>query len=88
MVKLVKIGSAVHCKEDVMKEIRSFWCEDKPTLEDIKEAYAEVFKGFVIIIQWHVKYSGMYSRTITKEDVDKYSAEKYFKECIPHRYPV
>ena len=71
-----------------MKEIRTYWCEDKPTLEDIKEAYTEVSKGFVIIIQWYVEYSGIYSRTIREENVNKYSAEEYFEKCIPHVYPV
>ena len=88
MVELVKIGSAAQYKEDTMKEIRSYWCEDKPTLEDIKEAYTEVSKGFIIIIQWHVEYSGMYSRTIREEEVNKYSAEEYFEKCIPHVYAV
>lgn len=71
-----------------MKEIRSYWCEDKPTLEDIEEAYAEVSKGFIVIIQWQVEYSGMYSRTIREKDVEKYSAEEYFEKCIPHVYAV
>lgn len=71
-----------------MREIILYWCEDKPTLEDIKEAYAEVSKGFVVGIKWYVEYSGMYSRTIRDKDVEKYSAEEYFEKCIPHVYPV
>jgi hypothetical protein len=71
-----------------MKEIRSFWCEDKPTLEDIEEAYAKVSEGLVVEIHWYVDYSGIYSRTIRDKDVNKYSAEEYFEKCIPHVYPV
>lgn len=71
-----------------MKEIKSYWCEDKPTLEDIKEAYTEVSKGFVIIIQWYVEYSGIYSRIIREKDVNKHSAEEYYEKCIPQVYSV
>lgn len=71
-----------------MREIKIYWCEDKPTLEDIEEAYAKISEGFVVEIKWYVEYSGVYSRTIREKDVNKYSAEEYFKNCIPHRYAV
>lgn len=71
-----------------MKEIKTYWCEDKPTLEDIELAFKQVLWGSVVEIKWYVEYSGTYSRIIREKDVNKYSAEEYLEKCIPHRYAV
>ena len=71
-----------------MTEIKSFWVENKPTLEDIRQAFELVKTGIVVSIRWSVNYSGSYERLITKAITEEYTYEDYFKNCIPHRYGV
>ena len=71
-----------------MKEIKSFWCNDKPTLEDILKAFALAYMDYAVEIKWHVNYSGDYCRIITRDIAEKYKPEEYFEKFIPHTYPV
>ena len=73
-----------------MRKLETYWCEDRPTLDDIKTAYDIVCSSDVAVrIEWFVPYNGMHSRTITREDVDRMpNYEVYFNECIPHCYAV
>ena len=72
-----------------MIKIENYWIDDRPTLEDIKEAYDLVSKNNIIIkISWYVEYSGSYSRMVTKEHIAEMSAEEYFEKVIPHVYGV
>lgn len=71
-----------------MVEMRTFWCKDVPTIEDISYAYSLVKEQDIAVsIGWFVKYNGKYQRVITRETLEKYpEPEKYFKEVIPHIY--
>ena len=41
-----------------MIEMKTFWCEDVPQLDDIKHAYELVEQGYAVTIEWYVKWSG------------------------------
>ena len=73
-----------------MKRIESYWCENKPTLDDIRFAYVRVLEGNVAVeIRWFVPYNGNHSKIITQnviEDCPDY--HEYFEKYIPHRYGV
>lgn len=73
-----------------MRKIENYWCDDKPTLEDIRNAYARVLTNDVVVkIEWFVRFNGAHSRIITDQvikDVPDY--EEYFRTCIPHCYGV
>lgn len=73
-----------------MVEMRTFWCKDVPTIDDIFYAYKLVKEQDIVVsIEWYVKYNGRHQRIITRETLEKYpSPEKYFKEVIPHIYGV
>lgn len=69
--------------------LENYWCEDKPTIDDIKQAYAIVTTGKVVKISWSVPYSGIYDRIINKDALEVYPDPKvYFYACIPQCYPV
>ena len=71
-----------------MVEMRSFWCEDTPTIDDISHAYSLVKEQDIAVsVEWAVIFNGKYQRVITHETLEKYpTPEKYFKEAIPHIY--
>lgn len=69
-----------------MTEVKEYWCDDVPTLEDIKNAFKEVYPYKYIRISWCVKYSGNYSRLITWNITQEVSPEEYHKRYIPHVY--
>lgn len=73
-----------------MKKIETYWCEDRPTLEDIKTAYNRVQSEDVVVkIEWFIRYNGTHSRIITKDELSKYPTyEEYFNNCIPQCYGV
>lgn len=72
-----------------MKEMKLYWCEKSPTLEDIEQAYQEVNAGYVVQIKWFIPFSGHYDRIISKAVIEKYpDYNDYFKEQIPKCYPV
>lgn len=71
-----------------MIPIEQYWCEDKPTLEDIQYAYNQAFRGIVIEIRWFVNYSGYYNTLVTPDVTKDMNAETYFNEMIPKCYPV
>ena len=72
-----------------MIEMKTFWCEDVPQLDDIKHAYELVEQGYAVTIEWYVKWSGSYSRMVTKSSLEKYpTPEEYFEIVIPHIYGV
>lgn len=71
-----------------MTEIKSFWIEDRPTLEDIEQAYSLVDTGVIVSIRWFVQYNGSHERIITKDVKQKYTPEEYFEKCILHIYGV
>jgi len=72
-----------------MRELKTFFCDDKPTIHDIYEAF-DIAKnsGAAVKIEWEVPHNGTYARFITADKMEKYTPEKYFEECIPHRYGV
>lgn len=71
-----------------MVEMRSFWCKDLPTIEDISYAYSLVKEQDIAVsIGWFVKYNGKYLRVITRETLEKYpTPETFFEKSIPHIY--
>jgi hypothetical protein len=73
-----------------MRKLETYWCNAKPTLDDIKTAYDIVCSSDIAVrIDWFVPYNGMHSRIITREDVDRIpNYEVYFDEHIPHCYGV
>lgn len=73
-----------------MKRIESYWCEDRPSLEDIKFAYDRVLSADVVVeIEWFVRYNGKHSRIITRSEIeDCPDYHEYFKIYIPHCYGV
>ena len=73
-----------------MKRIESYWCENRPTLDDIKFAYDRVLSTDVVVeIRWFVRYNGSHSRVITKSVVEDCPDYKdYFENYIPHCYSV
>ena len=72
-----------------MTKIETYWCEDRPTLEDIKQAFDIVKNnGVVVSIRWYIRYNGEHERIITKEDITTYSIEDYFERAIPRTYGV
>lgn len=73
-----------------MVEIRSFWCKDVPTINDISYAYGLIKEQDIAVsIEWFVRYNGRHQRIITRETLEEYpTPEKYFKEAIPHIYGV
>jgi hypothetical protein len=71
-----------------MKEIKHYWIEDTPKIEDIKEAFKIVKEQDVVVeIKWYVPYSGTYARSIMSKHT-RLTPEEYFEECIPHIYGV
>ena len=71
-----------------MIEIKSFWIDDIPKLEDIEETYNLVTDKTCVSIRWYVKYNGSHERLITEKVKQQYTAEEYFEKCIPHIYGV
>ena len=73
-----------------MTKIECYWCDDRPTLDDIQLAYMRMRSEDVVVrIEWFVPYNGKHSRLITEEDLSKYPTyEEYFNKCIPHCYAV
>ena len=72
-----------------MIPLDTYWCENRPTLEDIKQAYEIVGIGKVVKICWFFPYSGHYDRIITKGVLEQYpTPEVFFEECLPKTYPV
>ena len=71
-----------------MTEIKSFWIDNVPTLEDIEQAYSLVDTGVVVSIHWFVPHNGSHERIITKDITQKYTAEEYFDRRIPHMYGI
>lgn len=71
-----------------MVEMRSFWCKDTPTIDDISHAYSLVKEQDIAVsVEWAVIFKGKYQRVITRETLEKFpTPEKYFKEVIPHIY--
>lgn len=69
-----------------MKEIRSFWCDARPTMEDIVQAFEIAATGTPVSINWYVRYSGNYNRVITLQTTEKFTPEEYWENCIPHKY--
>lgn len=73
-----------------MKRIESYWCENRPILDDIRYAYVRVLTSNVVVeIKWFVPYNGTHSRVITQsiiEDCPDY--HEYFEKYIPHCYGV
>lgn len=71
-----------------MVEMRTFWCKDVPTIEDISYAYNLVKEQDIAVsIEWVVIFSGKYQRVVTRESLEKFpEPEEYFKEIIPHIY--
>ena len=71
-----------------MTEIKSFWIDNVPTLEDIEQAYSLVDTGVIVSIRWFVPYNGSHERVITKNVTQEHTVEEYFEKCIPHIYGV
>lgn len=72
-----------------MVEVKTYWCETVPQLEDILQAYTDVSNGYVVSLNWAVTYSGSYHRIITKNTVEKYpDCADYLENCVPHIYGV
>ena len=69
-----------------MVEIKEYWCNDKPTLKDIKKAFEETTPDKYIRISWFVKYNGNHSRFITWDITQKISPEEYYEKYIPRMY--
>ena len=72
----------------MMTEIKSFWIDDRPELEDIEHAFELAKTGIAVSIRWYIRYNGSHERIITKETTQNYSVEEYFKNCILHTYAV
>lgn len=72
-----------------MIPMQTFWCEDRPTVEDVKQAFEIAAQDNVVVsMEWFVKYNGMHRRLITKEHTKQYTPEKYWEGVIPHVYGV
>ena len=71
-----------------MTEIKSFWIDNVPKLEDIEKAFSLVNEWTCVSILWYVKYNGSHERIITYDIKRKYTAEEFFEDCIPHVYGV
>ena len=71
-----------------MTEIKSFWIDSTPKLDDIKQAFELAKTDVAVSIRWYVKYNGSHERITTKEIIDEYTCEEYFEKCIPHIYGV
>ena len=72
-----------------MVKMELYWCEDKPTLDDIKFAYERVTQGVTVEIRWFVPFSGHYNQIITAKSLEKYpKPEDLFDARIPKCYPV
>lgn len=70
-----------------MIPMKTFWCEDTPTVEDILAAYQEVQQGAVVMIYWAVSYDGLYHRVITEDTVKQFpNCQDYWDKCLPHIY--
>lgn len=70
-----------------MTEIKQYWIDGRPQIEDVEEAFKIVKEQNVIVeLRWYVKYSGSYSVNISSEDIEK-GVQEFFKK-IPHFYPV
>jgi len=71
-----------------MIPIEFYWCEETPTLDDVKFAYERVRQGVVVMIKWWVRYSGHYEKIVTPETIKDMDEITYFNEIIPHCYGV
>ena len=72
-----------------MTEIKQYWIEDTPKIDDIEEAFKIVEEQNVVVtLRWHVAWSGSYSASIDLEDTQQLSPTEYFEKHIPHVYGV
>lgn len=72
-----------------MIEIKNYWIDDTPTIEDVKEAFELVHNNDIVVkLNWHFPWSGNYNRVVTKNTLEKHTPESYFKDVIPHCYGV
>lgn len=72
-----------------MIPIKMYWCEDVPTIEDIKQAFDIVANENVVVsIRWFVKYNGLHEKFVLKELLEEYTPESYWEKVIPHIYGV
>ena len=72
-----------------MIEIKTYWLDDFPTIEDVEEAFELVKANDIMVeLRWCVPYSGVYGRTLNKETLEEFTPESYFEKVIPHCYGV
>ena len=72
-----------------MTEIKTFWIEGRPTVDDIKQAYEIVAnEDVVVMIKWFVNYNGMHERLIFKKTIQEQNYTDYWENYIPHCYGV
>ena len=71
-----------------MTEIKQYWIDGCPHIEDVEEAFKIVKEQNVIVqLRWYVKYSGSYSANVSSEDIEK-GVQEFFNKYIPQVYPV
>lgn len=71
-----------------MTEIKQYWIDGHPQIEDVEEAFKIVKEQNVIVeLRWHVKYSGSYSANVSSEDIEK-GVQEFFNKYISQVYPV
>lgn len=71
-----------------MIEIKQYWIDGYPQIEDVEEAFKIVKEQNVIVeLRWHVAWSGNYSANVSSEDIED-GVQKFFDEQIPHIYGV
>lgn len=71
-----------------MIEIKQYWIDDLPKIEDIEEVFKIVKEQNVVVeIKWYVRYAGEYHRFIFPEDTQS-DVNEYFEKRIPHVYPM
>lgn len=71
-----------------MIEIKQYFIDGYPQIEDVEEAFKIVKEQNVIVeLKWYVNYSGSYSVNVSSEDIEK-GVQEFFNKYIPQVYPV
>lgn len=71
-----------------MIEIKQYWIEDTPKIEDVEMAFRIVKEQNVVVqLKWYVEYSGSYRVFIHPDDIE-IGVKKFFEHKIPHIYGV
>lgn len=69
-------------------KIKSYWCENTPTVEEITWAFDNATENTCIQLKWYVKHSGEYSRTIYHDYTNTMTPQEFYDNYIPKVYPT